>query len=99
MGNLEQLKNKLSERKNELSKRYGIRQIGVFGSYVRGEQTESSDLDVLVDLDENSKISLLDFVHAENELTDFLGIKVDLVMKNSLKPGIGIRILKEVVYL
>jgi predicted nucleotidyltransferase len=99
MGNLEQLKRRLSERKKELSKNYGIRQIGIFGSYARGEQTESSDLDVLVDLDENSKISLLDFVHAENELTDFLGIKVDLVMKDSLKPGIGIRILKEVVYL
>lgn len=99
MGKLEQLKMKLIEKKDELSNRYGVREIGVFGSYVRGEQTELSDLDVLVELDENSKISLLDFVHMENELSDFLGVKVDLVLKKTLKPRIGSNILREVVYL
>jgi len=99
MRNLEQLKKKLLEKKDELTKRYGFRQIGIFGSYIRGEQAGSSDLDVLVELDEHSKISLLDFVHAENELSDFLGVKVDLVEKSALKPRIGERITKEVVYL
>lgn len=98
MRNIEQLKKKLTEKKSELSRHYGIKQIGVFGSYVRGEQTEKSDLDILVDIDKNSKISLLDFVHAGNELSDYLGVKVDLVMKSALKPGISSRILKEVVY-
>lgn len=98
MSEIELIKKKLSEKKNELSSHYGIKQIGVFGSYVRGEQTEKSDLDILVDIDENRKISLFDFVHAGNELSDYLGVKVDLVMKSALKPGIGSRILKEVVY-
>lgn len=98
MSDIEQLKRKLTEKKGELSSRYGIKQIGIFGSYVRGEQTQNSDLDILVDVDENSKMSLFDFVHAGNELSDSLGVRVDLVMKSGLKPGIGSRILKEVVY-
>jgi len=99
MGNLEQLKKKISQQKKHLRASYGIKQIGVFGSYVRGEADESSDLDVLVELDEDSKISLMDFVHAENELSDYLGVKVDLVMKDALKPRIGKRILKEVIFI
>ena len=98
MSDIEQLERKLTEKKDELSSHYGIKQIGVFGSYVRGEQTENSDLDILVDIDENSTMSLFDFVHAGYELSDYLGVKVDLVMKSALKPGIGSRILKEVVY-
>lgn len=79
----------------ELKRKYPIKYIGVFGSYVRGEQSASSDLDVLVEF--NGSITLLGYARLENELSDKLGIKVDLVSKTALKPRIGKHILSEVV--
>jgi len=67
----------------------------VFGSYVRSEQNMNSDLDLLVTFKEIP--SLLTFIAIENYLSDLLGIKVDLVMKDSLKPKIGQRILREAI--
>jgi predicted nucleotidyltransferase len=81
----------------DLRGRYPIRDMGVFGSYVHGSQTESSDLDVLVDLGEG--IGLLGLAGLQQDLTDALGVKVDLVVKETLKPRIGKRILDEVVML
>lgn len=78
-----------------LSERYRVRSLGVFGSYVRQEQHLDSDVDVLITFDEPP--SLLQLIELENELTDALGIKVDLVMRDALKPTIGRRILREVV--
>lgn len=79
----------------ELRERYGVRTLGVFGSYVREEQRGSSDLDVLVEFDRTP--TLLEFVDLQYHLSDLLGVKVDLVMKRALKPAIGRRILAEVV--
>lgn len=79
----------------ELASRFQVRSLGVFGSYVRHEESPESDLDVLVSF---KKVpGLLTFMALENHLTDLLGVKVDLVMKNALKPTIGKRILSEVV--
>lgn len=80
----------------DLRDRYGIKFLGVFGSYVRGEQTSNSDLDLLVEFDDRP-LTLLQFIALEYELSDRLQIKVDLVEKNVLKPKIGERILQEVV--
>jgi predicted nucleotidyltransferase len=91
----ETIKTKLAAYKSVLAERYGVKEIGIFGSYIRGEQKGNSDVDVLVDFTES--ISLLDFIHLENELSDLLGVKVDLVMKTSLKPRIGKHILEELV--
>jgi len=91
----ETIKKKLASYKPVLSDKYKVKEIGIFGSYVRGEQKQKSDLDLLVDFSES--ISLLDFIHLENELTRYLGVKVDLVMKTALKPRIGKHILEEVV--
>lgn len=99
MKKLDEIIEKLKELKPEIEKRYQISEIGIFGSYIRNEQTENSDLDILVSINENSKLSLLGFCKIENWLSEILGIKVDLVMKDSLKPRIGKRILSEVVYL
>lgn len=77
---------------------YGIRKIGFFGSYIRGEQTTESDLDVLVEI-ENPEMSLLDFIRLENDISDLIGISVDLVDQSTLKPALEGRILDEVVYL
>ncbi|WP_048157733.1 nucleotidyltransferase family protein [Methanosarcina sp. Kolksee] len=78
----------------ELKEKYSVNYLGIFGSYIRGEQTKDSDLDVLVQFDK--KPGLLKYIELENYLSDLLGIKVDLVMKSALKPNIGKRILNEV---
>ncbi len=97
MRTLEEVKQWLILHKSVLQERYKVRELGIFGSYIRKEQTESSDIDVLVEFSETP--SLLKFINLENYLGDNLGVKVDLVHKGSLKPRIGERILTEVVYL
>lgn len=64
-------------------KQYHPSMVGVFGSYARNEQTKFSDIDVLIDF--KSALSLLQIVHIEQELSEILGIKVDLVTMASLK--------------
>jgi uncharacterized protein len=92
---LNQLKEKLHLQLPTLAEKYHVQSLGVFGSYVRQEQRPDSDLDLLVTFSELP--SLLKFIELENYLTDSLGIKVDLVLRDSLKPRIGKRILSEVV--
>lgn len=79
----------------ELAHRYQVESLGVFGSYVRQEQSPESDLDLLVTFHETP--GLLRYIELENYLSDLLGVKVDLVMKDALKPHIGKRILEEVM--
>lgn len=74
---------------------YHVDTLQAFGSYVRGEETATSDLDILVTFTETP--SLLEFIALENYLSDTLGIKVDLVMKNSLKEPLQNVILEEAV--
>jgi predicted nucleotidyltransferase len=76
-----------------LRERYRVQTLEVFGSYVRGEEQKNSDLDLLVTFAEVP--TLFQYVALENHLSDALGIKVDLVMKDSLKPGIERRVLEE----
>jgi hypothetical protein len=78
-----------------LRKRYGVRTLGIFGSYVRGEQRKSSDLDVLVEFD--LAPTFFEFIDLEEHLSNLLKVKVELVMKSALKPAIGQRILTELV--
>ncbi|MBI5031971.1 MAG: nucleotidyltransferase family protein [Chloroflexi bacterium] len=79
----------------ELRDNYSVKSLGVFGSYVRGEQKKRSDLDLLVEFEQAP--SLFKYIELENHLTDLVGIKVDLVMKKTLKPHIGRYILTELV--
>ncbi|MDP6776145.1 MAG: nucleotidyltransferase family protein [Candidatus Latescibacteria bacterium] len=89
------LREKLRQQLPLLSTRYGVRSLAIFGSYVRRQEHEGSDLDVLVEF--RKVPGLLTFVELENHLGDLLGVKVDLVMKQALKPRIGQRILEEMV--
>ena len=75
--NLKRIINILKEHKEKLKEKYQIKEIGVFGSYVRGEYKEKSDLDILVEFEEDADIDLLKFVNIENYLSDLLDIKVD----------------------
>lgn len=97
MKSLEEIKNTLTKQKQELRQKYRIAEIGIFGSYVRGEQKKQSDVDLLVKFEEPSNLTLLDFIRLENYLGEILGVKVDLVEKSTLKPRIGKRVLQEVV--
>ncbi len=87
----------LRTRMPDLQTRYGVRSLSVFGSFVRGDQKRGSDLDVLVEFEPNQKVTLLDFVRLENELSDLLGVKVDIVERAGLKPRIGRRVLQEAI--
>lgn len=80
-----------------LINKYKVREIGLFGSYLRGDQKKKSDVDILVDFERT--VSLFEFMALEGELSKLTGKKVDLVMKTALKPRIGKRILDEVVYI
>ena len=97
MKKIEKMKMKLEELKPLLREKFKVKSIGIFCSYVRGEEKRGSDLDVLVEFDESAELSLLDFIRLENYLSEELGVKVDLVEKSVLKPRIGKHILEEVV--
>lgn len=99
MRSLKEIQQTIVQSKPRLQQRYQVTQLGIFGSYVRGEQTEASDLDVLVEFAPEARFGLLKFCELENDLSETLGLKVDLVMKTGLKPHIGDRILQEVIYL
>lgn len=78
-----------------LRKRFHVQYLGLFGSYIQGVPRQNSDLDVLVEFSETP--SLFEIIELEGYLSDLLGVKVDLVMRNTLKPLISMRILSEVV--
>ena len=92
---VDRIKEVLARNKVELRRRFKVKDIGVFGSYVRGEQRKKSDVDVLVEFEE--PVGFFDFIALEDYLAGLLGVKVDLVSKKALKPRIGERILKEVI--
>jgi len=81
----------------ELQEQLSVKSLGIFGSYVRGQQHTDSDLDVLVNF--NELPSLTKFIRLEDRLSELTGLEIDLVMEDGLKPNIGKRILKEVVRL
>jgi predicted nucleotidyltransferase len=94
---LEEIKKILKDNEKILHDKFKVKEIGIFGSFVRGEQKKRSDVDILVEFYET--ISLFDFMDLEEYLTEILKIKVDLVSKKGLKPFIGRNILREVIYL
>jgi len=93
MKNLEEIKEIIKNHKKELKEEYKVKSIAIFGSYVRGEQKEESDLDILVEFEE--PVSLLHIVSVENYLSDILGIKVNLVLKKNIREELREIIIKE----
>jgi len=86
----------LTQKLNYLKKNFQVEKIGVFGSFSRGENTKSSDIDVLVEF--SKPISMFRFIELEEFLSKIFGKKVDLVSKKALKPQIKDQILREVKY-
>jgi predicted nucleotidyltransferase len=92
----EEYRRKLREMLPELAERFGVAELGLFGSRVRGDHRPDSDLDVLVSFAPDASLRLLDVVELEYLLSDRLGLKVDLALKRSLKPRLRPYILQEV---
>jgi len=90
--------NQIEEVKDKIVKvlkKHGVKRGGLFGSLVRGEMKEDSDIDILIEIEND--ISLLDFVGIKLEIEEGLGRKVDMVEYCTIKPSIRDRILKEQV--
>jgi predicted nucleotidyltransferase len=86
-------------KKNEaiIKKKYGVRKIGVFGSFAKGEEKEGSDIDVLIELEEAYE-TFDNYMDLKFFLEDLFGRKVDLVTVDALRPQLKGDILREVVY-
>ena len=86
----------IKSSKPEMAVLYGVNKVGLFGSYIRGQQRKKSDIDILVSFSRD--IDLFDFIDLREYLEQRLHKKVDLVMESALKPALGKRILSEVEY-
>ena len=95
MKDIEEIKRIIHTHKPYLAERYGVKSLGIFGSHLRDDELKKGDLDILVEF--SGTIDLFDFIELEDSLSRILGTKVDLVMKDTLKPRIKDKILKEAV--
>lgn len=91
------IKEKLVEKSDQIKQEFYVRQLGLFGSYVRDEQTEDSDIDILVDFEKGHK-DFFNYMKLKDYLERVLGREVDLVMKDAVKPRLKDIISKEVSY-
>lgn len=95
MYNSNEINSILKKYKISLTKKYHIKELGVFGSYSRNDQNENSDIDILVEFE--SPIGL-DFVSLAEDLEKILNKKVDLVSKGAIKPRLWEYIKKDLTY-
>ena len=93
---IEETKTLLREHKDEVVRKYRVREIGIFGSYVRGEQKERSDIDILVSF--SGIPDVFEYMELEDYLKSLLHRKVDLVRKEAIRPELRKRILSETIY-
>jgi len=96
MRTLGEIKKIIGSEKQKLAIAFHVKAIGIFGSYVRDEQHSESDIDILVDMDDG--VTLFDLIELQFHLEEILAQKVDVVMRDGLKPRIASRILDEVMY-
>ena len=92
---LQEIRKILNKHLPELKQQYHINSLELFGSRIGGKHRPDSDLDILVSF--SSPPSLFEFIRLKYYLSQLLGLKVDLVMREALKPNIGQRILEEAV--
>ena len=92
----EQIANTLNQHKELFRMNYSIENLGIFGSFAREDNTQTSDIDILVRF--SQPLGFFKFIELENYLTKLLGRKVDLVTERALKPAIKNDVLREVMY-
>jgi predicted nucleotidyltransferase len=84
MREIKELKEIIKQHRQELEQRFKVKTIAIFGSYARGEQTKESDVDVLVEF--SGPVGFL-FIHLADYLEEILGVKVDLITPEAIKPN------------
>lgn len=95
--NLSEIERKLREKREYIKEVFHISEMGIFGSFVRGEETASSDIDILVTFEKGHK-DFFNYMRLKHYLEELLGRNVDLVIKNAVKPRLKEKILNEVRY-
>ncbi len=95
MKELKDIKETIGKNRKILEEKYKVKDLAIFGSYARGEQTEESDLDLLVEFKE--PVGFL-FIHFADYLEELLGVKVDLITPDAIKPNRRKYIMQDLVY-
>ncbi len=95
MYTLEHILHVLRQHKPELQRKYPVSKLGVFGSYARGEATDSSDIDIAVEI---TGPMGLNFVTMADEIEALFGIKTDVVPLRAIKPKYLVNVTKDIVY-
>jgi hypothetical protein len=88
---------KLLRENADMLKKYKVNKLGIFGSYVKGKARKRSDVDLLVDFEEN--IDLFEFIHLVDDIQAILKIKVDLATPDAIKPYIRSKVMSEVEWI
>ena len=95
MKDLKEIKEIINKHRKELETRFKVKDIAVFGSYARGEQTPASDVDIMVEFKE--PVGFL-FIHLADYLEEILGVRVDLITPEAIKPNRRRHIMRESTY-
>ncbi len=96
MKDLEHIRNLLRKSMPEIKKRYGVKSLYIFGSYSRNEQTKKSDIDILVEFEKDKK-NFDNYMDLKFYLENLLNNKVDLILKEAVKPRLRKYIYKEAI--
>ena len=94
--NLQEIKQTLKEKMPEIKEKYGVKNLYIFGSYVRGEQTPESDIDILVEFEKGKK-TFDNYMDLKFYLEGLFGKKVDLIIKEAVKPKLKKYIYEETI--
>ena len=93
------IKGFFASEKDRLQREYHLKEIGIFGSFARGEQKKNSDIDILVSFHAGARIGGLQYIALKQELSEKLGRKVHISSREYLKPHIGKEIEREVIFI
>jgi predicted nucleotidyltransferase len=77
---------------------FGVKFIGLFGSYARGEADDNSDIDILYKIEKDKKLSMFQYLRLMKQLEEKLNKKIDLVREEKLKPQIKSHIIRDICY-
>ena len=94
---LEAIKKFLRENRENIRQKFGVKKMGIFGSFLRGNEKATSDIDILIDFEED-KVTFKNYMGLKFFLEDTFDRKVDLVIIEDIKPFIKEAILREAVY-
>jgi predicted nucleotidyltransferase len=95
--NITEAKKILEEQREVLRERFHVIDVGIFGSFIKGEETALSDIDILVTFEKGHK-DFFNYMRMKNYLGELIGLEVDLVIKEAVKPGLREKIFHEVEY-